>query len=63
MLCGDQNGEEIQKRGDMCVCGGDSLCCTAETNTTLESNCTAIKVNLKKKEKAGGLVTVGSEQL
>ena len=25
----------IQKRGDICICRVDSLCCTAETNTTL----------------------------
>ena len=28
------NGKEIQKRGDVCVCIADSLCCTAETNRT-----------------------------
>ena len=33
MHCGDLNGKEIQKRGDICVT--DSFCCTAETNTTL----------------------------
>ena len=32
---GDLNGEEIQKRGDTCIHIADSLCCTAETNTTL----------------------------
>ena len=26
----------------------DSLYCTAETNTTLKSNCTLIKINFKK---------------
>ena len=32
LLSGDQNGKQIQKwRMDM----ADSLCCTAETNTTL----------------------------
>ena len=35
MLCGDLNREEIQKRGDICIRIADSLCCTAETNTTL----------------------------
>jgi len=33
VLCGELNGKEIQKRGDICISG--SLCCTAETNTTL----------------------------
>ena len=28
----------------------DSLCCTVETNTTLYSNRTPIKINLKKKQ-------------
>ena len=32
MLCGDINGKEIQKRGDICIHVADSLCCTAETN-------------------------------
>ena len=35
MLCGDLNGKEIQKRGDICICTADSLHCTIETNTTL----------------------------
>ena len=35
VLCGDLNGKEIQKRGDICICIADSLCCTVETNTTL----------------------------
>ena len=28
MLCGDLNGKEIQKRGDICILIADSLCCT-----------------------------------
>ena len=47
MLCGDLNGKEIQKRGDVCICIVDSLGCTAETNTTLSSNYTPIKINIK----------------
>ena len=39
-ICGDQNGKEIQKRGDICRHVADSLCCTAETNITLEINYT-----------------------
>ena len=35
VLCGEQNGKEIPKRGDICTHMADSLCCTAETNTTL----------------------------
>ena len=35
LLCVDLNGKEIQGRGDKCVRVADSLCCTAETNTTL----------------------------
>ena len=49
MLCGDLNGKKIQKRGDICICIADSLCCTAETNTALLSNYTPIKINLKKR--------------
>ena len=33
MHCGDLNGKEVQKRGDMYVCIADSLCYTTETNT------------------------------
>ena len=36
MLCGDLNGKEILKSGDICICIADSLCGTAETNTTLK---------------------------
>ena len=35
VLCGDLNGEEIQKKGDMGIHIADSLCCTVETSTTL----------------------------
>ena len=49
MLCGDLNGKEIQKkkRGDIVIHIADSLCCTAETNITLLSNYTPIKINKK----------------
>ena len=43
MFCGDLNGKEIQKKGDIFKHIADSLCCTEETNTTLYSNCTPIK--------------------
>ena len=42
VLCGDLNGKEIQKRGDMSVDIADSLCCTAETDMTLQSNYTSM---------------------
>ena len=35
VLCGDLNGKEIQKGGDICIRIADSLCRTAETNTKL----------------------------
>ena len=35
VLCGDLNGEEIQKGGSVCICVIDSLCWVAETNATL----------------------------
>ena len=41
MLCGDLNGKEITKRGDVCIRLADPLCCTTETNTTLLSNDTS----------------------
>ena len=35
MHCGDVNGEEVQKGGDMCTLMADLLYYTAEMNTTL----------------------------
>ena len=35
VLCGDLNGKEIQKRGDICIHIADALSCTVETNPTL----------------------------
>ena len=49
MHCGDLNGKEIQKRGDICI--ADSFCCIVETNRTLHSNCTPIKINQNKTKK------------
>ena len=46
----DLNGEEIQNRGDTCMCIAGSLCCTAEINTTLKSSCTPVKINFKIKK-------------
>ena len=49
MLCGDLDGweggrgREVQEGGDICIHTADSLCYTAETNTTLLSNYTPIK--------------------
>ena len=34
-ILSDLNGKKIQGRGDICIHVIDSLCCTAETNTTL----------------------------
>ena len=36
-------GRETQEGGDGCLHIADSLCCTAKTNTTLESNYTPKK--------------------
>ena len=35
----------IPKRRDVCTCMADSLCCTAETDTVVYSNCGPIKKN------------------
>jgi len=32
VLCGELNGKEIQKHGDICIHVTDSICCPAETN-------------------------------
>ena len=58
MLCGDLNGKEIQNRGDICVCIAESLCCTVETNTTLQSNYTPIKNVKKEKKTVNGRVSL-----
>ena len=38
MFCGDLNGKETQKRGNICICTADSLCCTVETKRRLSNN-------------------------
>ena len=48
-FCGDPNRKEIHKRGKVYIQITDSLCCTVETNTTLQSNYIPIKINLKKR--------------
>ena len=48
---GDINGEKIRKRGNICICITDSLCCTVDTNTILQSNYMPIRVILKIKIK------------
>ena len=35
MNCGNLNGKEVQKGGDICICMADSFCCTVEANTIL----------------------------
>ena len=40
-------GREVQERGDVFIRIADSLCCSAETNTTMWSNYTSL---IKKKE-------------
>ena len=49
MFCGDLNGKEIQKGGDICMHIADSLCYTEETNKILSSNYTPIKRKKKKR--------------
>ena len=44
---GDLNGKEVQKGGDISLCMADSVFCTAETKTTLQSKYTPINTNLK----------------
>ena len=39
------SGREVQEGGDIYIHIADSLFCTAETNTTLESNYSPIKTN------------------
>ena len=54
MLCGDLKGwggewggRKAQEGGDICKHIAGSCCCTAETNTTLESNYPPMKIFLK----------------
>ena len=44
---GSGDGREAQEGGDVCILKADSWCCTAETNTTLESNYPPIKKKKK----------------
>ena len=51
MLCDDLEGwdEEIGwEEGDICILTADSHCCTAETNTPLQSNYPPIKIKFKR---------------
>ena len=51
MLCDDLegwSGRRGSEGGDICIHTDDSLCCIAETNTTLQSSYTPIKNNEKK---------------
>ena len=50
--CGNLNGKEIQSRGNIGICITDPLCCTAETNTALQSDYTPIRINKRLKFKA-----------
>ena len=44
-----RGGREVREGGDICILLDDSHHCTAETNSTLESNYLPIKSKLKKK--------------
>ena len=49
---GGREGHARGRRcGDVCVCIADSLCCKAEANTPLSSNCTPTKMLKKKRMK------------
>ena len=50
-------GKESKKRVDICICITDSLCLTAETNTTLQLNYTPIK-SFKKQRYAHPYVNI-----
>lgn len=41
--------EKNLKNRDVCIYITDSLCCKAETNTSLQIHCTSIKITFKKK--------------
>jgi len=46
VLCDNQRGgrEAPKAQEGICERAADSLCSTAETNTTLQSNCTPVKI-------------------
>ena len=48
MICGDLNGKEIQKRGDIYVRITDSICRTAEINIT--SKAAILQYELKQRD-------------
>ena len=45
-----KRNSEIQKQEGIYMYIADSLCCIIETHTTLKSNYTPIKINLKKRK-------------
>ena len=48
----DLSGRESMKEGDVCVCTADSPCCTAETDPTLQSSYTPIRIHFEKSKSA-----------
>ena len=47
MLCGDLNGKEVQKGGDICIHIADLLCCNVETNTYCKVTILKLKKSFK----------------
>ena len=47
MLCGDLNGKEIKKRGNICIHIADSLCC--KQKQTQHGNVTILQYKKKRK--------------
>ena len=52
VICGDLNRRKSKKEGIYVIHIADPLCCTAETNTTLESNYTPVKIFPKRESNA-----------
>ena len=54
MLCGDLNGKQIQKRGDICMCTAESCCWTAEMNERCKATLFQKGFFFKSVQKASG---------
>ena len=42
VVCGDLNGKETEKRGDMFIHAANSLCYTVDTHTIVNQLCAAL---------------------
>ena len=65
MLCGDLNGKEIQKRGNICIHVVHSLCRIVETNMekAMATHSSVLAWRITGTTEPGGLSSMGSHRV